>query len=296
MQYSKPPLFLLFLFLIKVAFISVAPAQTRIQGEALDEARKPLTDVRVSVNGSDYVSSDAEGKFSLIADLALQSKPQNVQAQKKGYLLKEWSYNANKLQVILSLPKKVQGKVYSNVVRNRRIPVADIQVLLIGVRDLKAVKTDSEGNFTMDIPQSISINENSQFALFDPGRLKSQADYDLKLGEDGLVYIFVNVPPRAVRKVKVWNKAKEIVKNTAIKIDNIDYKTDENGECRNLQEVNDFSGFKVVGFTVNKLEYIDASSTMNVVVEAKADDGNPDTPTTEDLVSIIEQTEGSIQA
>lgn len=236
-------------------------AQKKVTGKVVDDSFTPVKDAKISVNGSQYVLTSASGEF--VVALKTNNKPNVVKAAKDGLIIKDWNFKQGNLNVMMSEPKKIRGKVLSY----KSVPVGNVQILLMGVRGLDAVKTDAQGNFSMVVPASLIINAQSPFIVFDPGRLKGTANYEIKLGEDGLIYLLVEVPPRAVRKVQVIDQNNEPVPDASVFIDNLFYTTNRQGEFHPSDKANDFSSYRASDLYIKNLEYIDKGNIMKIYVK-----------------------------
>ena len=255
-------------------------AQKSVRGKVIDEKSKPIQNAMVSVDGSNFVYTQANGVFEV---KSLQADgPKVVKARMDGLVLKDWTLNGNnEVEVVMSPPRQLTGRVLSD----RNVPVRGISVLLIGVRGVEAVQTDLKGYFTFTIPQKTVITPNS-FVLYDPGRLKGQANYEIKIGEDGIYYVLVDIPPRAVRTVKIIDESALAVTNEVILIDGNQYTSDENGQFKTGTHANDFSEFQTKNLIITKLTYEDLTSTMTISVRRKTvDEGD----TTQGAVTIIDE-------
>ncbi|MDX2304313.1 MAG: SpoIIE family protein phosphatase [Microscillaceae bacterium] len=269
-----------FLGLVVLVLISFTYtlAQKSVKGKVMDEKSKPIRNAKVSVDGSKYVYTQANGSFEVNSQQA--DGPKVVKADIDGLVLKDWKIKGNEVEVIMAPPRKLTGRVMSD----RNVPVRGISVLLIGVRGIDAVKTDLRGYFNFTVPQTLVITSNS-FVLYDPGRLKGQANYEIKIGEDGVYYILVDIPPRAVRTVKMIDETGKPLSKELMQVDGIRYTTNENGEFKTNESANDFSEFQSPKLFITKLEYEDLTSTMTVSVR-KPNTSEGDT--TQGAVTIID--------
>ncbi|MCU0447383.1 MAG: SpoIIE family protein phosphatase [Microscillaceae bacterium] len=245
------------IWLIWILAIFPLWAQKTLQGKITDEKAAPIQEVQISVDGSAWASNQTDGSFSL---QVTNSNPKLVKIKKEGWLIKSWQMRNGQLEVILGKPMTIRGRVISQ----KGFAVADIRVMLVGVRGLEPTKTDNEGFFSLEVPQGTNFNNPGQFLVFDPGRLKSTANYEVKITEDGVVYLKVDVPPRLVRKVKVMDNQNQPVANTTVYVDNAPFTTDAAGEFKPDASASDFSYFRADALIINRLEYIDLGSVMNV--------------------------------
>lgn len=251
------------LLLILVLLYFPLFSQQSIKGKVMDEKAIPLKDVSVSVDGSKPVLTSSNGIFT-ISDKKSE-KPKFVESKKQGLIIKDWEWTeTNKeLTVTMSPVKIIRGKVISD----RGVPVVGINVLVLGLRNSAPVKTNKNGEFSIDVPRDLIINEEN-IAIFDPGRLKGKANYDLLFSEDGSIYLKVDIDPRQVRKVNVLSQENEPVKDAEVFIDDKPFLTDNNGfiEIPANVRVNDFSTFSIRKVYLEKLEYVDVGSTMMMYV------------------------------
>jgi hypothetical protein len=180
-------------------------AQNKIKGTVVDQFAKPIQNAKISVNNGDFVYTSSNGEFAVNSS-SNNEKLYSIKADKPGLIIKDWNYSQGEVKVVMTQPKRVRGRVLTV----EQVPLAHVNVLVAGIKGLNAVKTDKKGFFDLEVPEGFPINERSPFIVYDPGRLKSQSDFEKTIGEDGLVYIFVKVPPRKVRKVKVLQNLKPI--------------------------------------------------------------------------------------
>ncbi len=231
-------------------------AQNSIKGKVIDDQSNPIAEALVSVNGSQFVTTRNDGSF--VIPPAVADKPEVVKANKQGLILKDWTFQAGEVKVIMTPPSTIKGRVLSN----RTVPVEGINVLLFGVRGLEAVKSDANGYFSMVVPQNTPINKNSRFIVFDPARLKGTANYEVEMRE-GLVYLFVDIPPLPVRTVRVIDETQQALANVNVVIDKQSYTTNQKGEV-NPQTATNFSEFQVKNYFIKNLTYNDVESTMEI--------------------------------
>jgi serine phosphatase RsbU (regulator of sigma subunit) len=241
-------------------YLAIFPsfAQKNIRGKITDEKTMPIYDVQISIDGSDWVTSTSTGEFS--AKTPSNAPPKLVKIKKDGWLIKNWLFRNGVLEIILAKPMTIRGRVISQ----KGFAVADIRVMMVGVRGLEPTKTNDQGYFSLEVPQGTNFNNPGQFLVFDPGRLKSTANYEVKISEDGLVYLRVDIPPRLVRKVMVLDNQNRPLPNTIVYVDNAPFTTNEAGEFKPEASATDFSYFRADNLIINRLEYVDLGSTMKV--------------------------------
>ncbi len=233
-------------------------AQNLIKGKVTDENASPIANAAVSINGTSPTNTENDGSFTV--NHPSEKIPELVKASKQGYMLKDWSFNAGKLNIIMAKPQSIKGRVLSN----RTVPIANINVLLFGVRGLEAVKTDLDGYFTLSIPSSMSINENSKFIVYDPNRLQGKANYEIKI-QNQVVYLFVDIPPLPVTLVKIKTEDKQTLPNTKLSINDQTYTSNQEGEI-SPKNADNFSRFKVQNYYIKNLKYDEIANTMEITV------------------------------
>lgn len=235
-------------------------AQNSIKGKVLDDKSAPIANAMVSINGSKSINTQSDGSF--IFPNEVSAKPEVVKVSKEGLILKDWFYTSGEIKVIMSQPINVKGRVLSN----RSVPVSNINVLLFGVRGLESVKTDLDGYFSLTVPKNTPINETSKFIVYDPNRLKGTANYEVEI-KDGLVYLFVDIPPLPVRLVKVIDITKKSLSNLNVSIDNQNYTSNSLGEVKPAKADN-FSKFKVQNYYIQNLRYDEVANLMEITVRS----------------------------
>jgi serine phosphatase RsbU (regulator of sigma subunit) len=251
-------------------------AQNTLKGRVSDSKNQGLAGVKVWVEGNPAVNaSDENGNFTINSDLPIVERPKAVKVQKSGYLIKEWKFKNNQLDITLIETMRVKGRVVS---ATRKRPLAGVRVILIGIRGLEPVKTNNEGFFELDVPRGTVVKDAGQFQIFDPGRLNSTADYDVKVGENGLVYLEVDVPPRKVAKIQLFDENNRPLKNETVLVDGRKVDMDAKGEAFAPEGSNDFSNYVLENLIITKYEYVDLGNVMKLHIRKPLQGEKPNTP------------------
>jgi len=198
--------------------------QSKIYGNVIDDQDKPLEDVMVSINGSQYVSSNRAGSF----EISLKNKSfSEIKAVKKGYKIKSWQEKPNGITIVLQPSTKLTGSVVqgSNYVPNAKVNVGNLNTY-----------TDASGNFNIEIPASMTINEKTSFQVNGENIIPSNLTFKYNYGS---VTIRLPAPKADIAKTEeakvkditlkgviIYNAQRQPLANTIVKINGKHYKSD----------------------------------------------------------------------
>ncbi len=254
-------LFFQFCFFLSASGQILKGTVEKIEGER----RVPVQNARVSIDGGQSVNTLLNGEFEF-KEREISDTPRIVRVNKEGLVLKDWVYNNGKLSITMIRPQQLKGRVLSN----RNIPIEGLLVTILGVRSLPPVATDAEGYFSLTIPQDIEIGQETKFLAYDAGRLglNSKVNFEIKQSEnDDIVYLFVDIPPKPVREIKVVDQFQVPVADVTVIVDNqYRYVTGVDGLVRPDADITNFSAFLTQEFQILSLDYEDAGSVMRVAV------------------------------
>lgn len=247
--------FLLIVFLV-FGFSDAFSQAFTINGKVVDSDGAPIRDVKVSVDSSFFVSTNANGRFSVNLMNKID-KPVRVRALKDGLELHDWSYFQNKRELhILMWPSanRLKGKVFTSDSK----PLAGSKIVLSTVNEDEPATSSDKGEFVVVLPKGMRITPQNTFEV-DGYRVSASnfifsrrdtsviirlpADYKPKSIKPVAPVQTINKPANPeeeeedinlspVLVVVVYNADIIPAPGVQVSVDGVQYTTDERGEFR----------------------------------------------------------------
>ncbi|NJL13491.1 MAG: hypothetical protein HC913_11120 [Microscillaceae bacterium] len=155
--------------------------------------------------------------------------------------------------------RRVAGKVHS---RNQ-YPLAGIKILPLGLRGVKAVETDAQGNFQLYLPEDVELAKQ-EFIAFDASLSRLNLDYKVALLGGGELDFCVEWNPVPVRQVQLYDLDQKPLAGIELLIDGQRYQADAAGKIILKHQATDFSAFRADALQIAQLKFLRPQSLMQV--------------------------------
>jgi serine phosphatase RsbU (regulator of sigma subunit) len=254
-----------------------------VTGKVSDEAGKPLTGAKVSVDGSAFTDVDKNGAFSI--QLSRQSnRAPEVRVLKKDMRLKKSEFNAStrELNVVLqAAPNYFQGQVLDAQTN----PLTNAQVRIEGLNE--RISTDAFGFFNITLPTSLQVSKSTKFMvnnkLVEPNRatVKENLNFVLLIGEKAPEVVTI----KGDVSVTVYDEAYLPMPNVKFTVDNKEYMTDSVGKFSIKAALVDVGKFSVAGYEIATFDFDSEGNYVFIVVKLENSTGLP--PSREPVDSLV---------
>ncbi|GAB4402216.1 MAG: hypothetical protein OHK0053_25970 [Microscillaceae bacterium] len=163
------------------------------------------------------------------------------------------------VSVASSSLRRVAGKVHS---RNQ-YPLAGIKILPLGIRGVKAVETDVQGNFQLYLPEDIELAKQ-EFIAFDASLSRLNLDYKVALLRGEELDFCVEWNPVPLRQVQLYDINQKPLAGLELLIDGQRYQADAEGKITLRHQATDFSAFRADALQIAQLKFLRTQSLMQV--------------------------------
>ena len=163
-----------------------AAQDNALRGIVLDDNRKAMSGVQVSINGSAAVVTTPTGQFQVRLLQTPDMSLLNISAERNGFRLKNWQYNKQRKELELSLHpthKNMDGWVLAP----GRIPLAEVLVVFRNETRVDSVITDKLGFFRIVLPSETPVTI-ADFIV----ESRKISDGNLKFIQDN-TFVYLNV-------------------------------------------------------------------------------------------------------
>ena len=288
------------LFLIAFAFLYFASGSFAslfaqiVTGKVVDDKGKPLQGVEVTINDSINLTTSVKGTFNTLALKGL--KPRKVKATKKAYRLKTWDFVGSEIQISMySAPNTLTGKV----VGQQGQAVRNIAVSLDGT-DVKAVFTDANGEFVMNLPPQVEPTANTKFDV--DGKVITKEHYTYDKNKD-FYLIKTEITgsgsednttndghPQMFSVTVLYQEDYSPVGNLKLQVEEKEFVTDKQGKFQVVTTEMHVDKFRVDGYDISKFNVDAEGNYVFLVIRTKgaaAESKEPIVPVEEKLDSMI---------
>jgi serine phosphatase RsbU (regulator of sigma subunit) len=249
--------FVLIIFALAWLLPPAHAQKTLFKGRVLDELRRPVPGVQVSVGNSEFATSDAKGNFEVMA-----SKPgtatNTVNVEKVGYEKVGFQYLSDvEIEIVMRRLPMLFGKVLDS--KGQPIKGTEVRVEAEGLQESEW--TDENGLFRISLKEDKPIAKNANF--FVNGELMPPATL---VFADGYTVTIMMPKPQAGTgtpeeemffKATVYYQDGTAGKNLAVLLEGIEYLSDNQGEFIVNGSRGKPADIKVKGFEVESSSYDD---------------------------------------
>lgn len=298
----------LWVFSLIFCALSAYAQDKKIRGIVTESAGQPVEGVKVFVGDSPAAHTNAEGVFEVVLANPKQ-KPKSVRIEKQGYELLDWgmSRKMGGIKIILNrLPLRLAGKV-----QNRKgQAVEGVSVKMGGIAFKNVERTNSKGEFILEIPADTKINEKTYFLVnkkvvsgqdvkrkgtfvtlvFDTAVVRRALPISEALVEDSsqdplppatdtaATDAFtedteLNISPTLI--VVVYNQNIAPAENIPVYVDSKEYHTDKKGEFRVFTDSVSDSNFEIPSYQITKKHYDYEDNYMFIHIESANTEETP---------------------
>ncbi|MBX2841297.1 MAG: SpoIIE family protein phosphatase [Flammeovirgaceae bacterium] len=194
-----------------------------ISGVVINEVGKTIPDVKISINNSGFVTTDAAGLF--VTKIS-SNEIDDIEAFKRGYEMFSWEkLKGEKFKVEIKL-KPVDYKLIGKVFDENGELLANADIVLNPDDPQLIAKSNSKGVFSFKVPSFIRVDENSKLSV--NGKLL-ESDGIAFQEKGGLLHLSLPVP---YQTIVIYDKDNNKLTNRSFSINGKDYTTDNNGELK----------------------------------------------------------------
>lgn len=149
------------LLLVTVCFTAQAQDKNLVQIKAFDQQLAPLSNIKVSINGKEYIAIDSKG--GVFFEIAKEDlPPKSIKISEEALEAESWNYSKGILSIIIR--KKSYKSITVTVVSADSKPVSNATVTYRGVKTIDAV-TNSQGIFTLPLALNEELPRTQQFSV-----------------------------------------------------------------------------------------------------------------------------------
>jgi len=251
----------LVLILLNCTFTRLLYAQEiAIDGLIVTTDGKPVNGAKVSINGRRFLASTAQGKFKVY--LSKGDLPKSITVKKKGFKLKDWSYEASKksLRVIVTNANNLlRGLVQEN---GRPLRSGEV-ILKLENTDYK--KNIQLGKFNISLPDEYKVPRSARFIVN-----KMPIDPDWVEWHDGDTYVIIKKPdhlPNQVNEVLVSDQNFKPIPDLEVRINGQIYTTKKDGSFAVNMGTKSTDSYEITDYTIIKSEYDKNSLIYNLFIQ-----------------------------
>ncbi len=264
-----------------------AYSQIFISGKVVSENGSPIKDVTISIDNGRAVITSTSGVFGVEIK---GTRPTNVLATKPNLKMKgDWSYDEKekKIKIIMQPLGSIQGTLRDD--KNR--PLANAKIILSKINPNKPALTNTEGQFNIalsegaDVTQAgdLFINEKQMpegsfsiegGSLMIDGKAVSKSKKEPVVQNSAVLEQAKILETKKVNKVKVVDSGGNPLQKQKIKVDQIEYFTNNDGEVIVNQDLHKDTKLSIEGF---KMHILPTEAYLLVRVEIMANDEEVDT-------------------
>ena len=147
--------------LIAVSVVARAQDKNLVQIKAFDQQLGALANVKVSVNGKEYIAIDNKG--GVFYEIAKEDlPPKSIKVSDETLEAESWNYSKGILSIIIR--KKSYKSITISVMSVDSKPVPNVTVVYRGVKTIDAV-TNSQGIFTLPLALNEELPRAQQFSV-----------------------------------------------------------------------------------------------------------------------------------
>ena len=147
--------------MIAVSVVARAQDKNLVQIKAFDQQLGALANVKVSVNGKEYIAIDNKG--GVFYEIAKEDlPPKSIKVSDETLEAESWNYSKGILSIIIR--KKSYKSITISVMSADSKPVANVTVVYRGVKTIDAV-TNSQGIFTLPLALNEELPRAQQFSV-----------------------------------------------------------------------------------------------------------------------------------
>ncbi|MCU0390289.1 MAG: SpoIIE family protein phosphatase [Thermoflexibacter sp.] len=277
----------LYSFIFAVLFpLGVSAQEFTVIGKLTDVKGNIITEAKISVDGSAFVTTNKLGQFKVILPNKI-TNPDEVIVLKKHYRIKEYSYKQDKGQLFITMQESTryfQGQVSdnANAVQGAKVTIKD-------ANEKSPAVTDARGFFSLNLPEEFPISRQTKITVnnlqLSPEDMQVFDEYDfvyIKMPkkkteevakEDNKESVTVQKIMQGVINVTTYYEDYSPAKGLKFMVEGKEFLTDSEGRfATDLKEV-DVSRFVVYGYNITKFDFDNEGNYVFIVV--KSDSENP---------------------
>lgn len=291
----------LFWLLLFCAFpFHVLAQEFPIIGKLTDEKGATITEAKISVNGSAFVTTNKLGQFKIVLPKKIDN-PDEVIVLKKHFRIKDYSYKQDKGQLFITM--KTSTRYFQGQVNDNTGAVQGTKVVIEGANESAPAISDFRGFFSLNLPEEYPMSRKTKI-LVNGTQLKGE-DFQL-FDEYDFIYIKLPKAPIVISEntEKVENQTdnkedKSVLNVTAyyedyrpadsikFMVEGNEYLTNKEGRFTlNMKEI-DVSRFVVYGYDIAKFDFDEKGNYVFVVVKSDTENPTPIMPRREPIDSMI---------
>jgi serine phosphatase RsbU (regulator of sigma subunit) len=293
---------LYFLFFFSICYSQLLAQEFTLIGKLTDEKGNTITDAKVSVDGSAFVTTNKLGQFKITLSKKINN-PDEVVVLKKHYRVKEYSYKQDKGQLFITM--QTSTRYFQGQVSDNANPVRGAKVVIGNVNDKSPAVTDARGFFSLNLPEDFPVSRQTKVKVngmeLDSDDMQVFDEYD---------FVYIKLPKKkTVAETKQNENNTKNKKETAPNDDAIsvtayyddyspakglkfvvegkEYQTDDEGKFQmDVNEV-DVSRFVVYGYNITKFDFDNEGNYVFIVIKSDTDNPTPIMPRRETLDTMI---------
>jgi serine phosphatase RsbU (regulator of sigma subunit) len=255
-----------------------------VVGKVLDEAGKPLTNAKVSVDGSAFFDVDKGGTVSIQLSRKLGRAPE-VRVLKKDMRLKDVDFNTTTRELKLVLEPAVnffQGQVLDAQAN----PLSRARVQIEGLA--QGITTDAYGFFGVTLPTSVQVSKNSKFMINGQAVAEGKATVNQNYN---FVVLIGQKPTEAAPVAKddvsvtVYEESYKPLPNITFTVEGKQYQTDSLGRFLIKSSLVDVGKFSADGYQIATFDFDSEGNYVFIVVKSENSTGQP--PVREPMDSLV---------
>ncbi len=290
-----------FAFLFFCLFsLRVSAQEFTLIGKLNDEKGNIITEAKVSVDGSAFVTTNKLGQFKITLPQKINN-PDEVIVLKKHFRVKEYSYKQDKGQLFITM--NTSTRYFQGHVNDSRGAVRGAKVIIENANEKSPAITDGRGFFALNLPETFPMSRKTKITV--NGEELETEDTQL-FDEYDFIYIKLHKKKEVVADNKTDNQNKidkplaqgtlsvttyledyTPAKNIKFMVEGQEYTTNNEGKFMlNLSEI-DVSRFVVYGYDISKFDFDNQGNYVFIIVKGDTENPTPVMPRRETLDSMI---------
>lgn len=219
-----------FLLALGLSFSAFAQKEFRVVGKIQDEKGKMIEKAKIYIDNKLVGESTGNPNAQFAFFQKTETEPLEVRAEKAKLSLKSWKYDAVKKELLIVMAissNRLRGKLS---IKGKQA-VTNAIVKIAGWQD--SVKTNNEGVFEANLPNNLSINDNSTIFINNIEVPRNNLKFRI---EEGYKYVEIEMPKKEDKLHEyvalIIDETGKPIQNVKVMVEGNYYQSDEEGEFK----------------------------------------------------------------